>query len=87
MITLRAAPLLFQIERIEAFGEPAVDRREQIASLIALAARYLQSLPDIALTDRGRARLRLSMSGILGRVPHGLSVASSVVRHLDAYRD
>ena len=28
---------LFQIERVEAFGEPALDRGEQIASLIPLA--------------------------------------------------
>ena len=28
---------LFQIERVEAFGEPAVDRSEEIARLIPLA--------------------------------------------------
>ena len=28
---------LFQIERVKAFGEPAVDRSEKIASLITLA--------------------------------------------------
>ena len=28
---------LFQIERVEAFGEPAVDRSEKITGLIALA--------------------------------------------------
>src|SRR5207344_1550788 len=32
---------LFQIERLEAFGEPAVDRSEKIASLIPWAIRGL----------------------------------------------
>ena len=32
---------LFQIERVEAFGEPAVDRSEKIASLIPWAIRGL----------------------------------------------
>ena len=32
---------LLQIERVEAFGEPAVDRSEQIAGLIPLASAHL----------------------------------------------
>jgi hypothetical protein len=33
---------LFQIERVEAFGEPTVDRSEQITSLISLAVIALE---------------------------------------------
>jgi hypothetical protein len=35
--TRRAAPSPHQVERLEAFGEPIVDWREQIAGGIALA--------------------------------------------------
>jgi hypothetical protein len=37
MLTTRREHLgLFQIERVEAFGEPAVDRSEKLAGLIPL---------------------------------------------------
>ena len=37
MTTRQAAPSPLQIERVEALGEPAVDRSEKIAGLIPLA--------------------------------------------------
>jgi hypothetical protein len=46
---------LLQIERVEAFGEPAVDRSEQIAGLVSLpliAPQSSSSLPVARMTWR-----------------------------------
>ena len=40
---------LLQIERVEAFGEPAVDRSEKIAGLIPLALIALEPAKFVAL--------------------------------------
>ena len=42
---------LFQIERVEAFGEPAVDRSEKIAGLIPLAL----TAPKVSKVPRRRS--------------------------------
>jgi hypothetical protein len=41
---------LLQVERVEAFGEPAVDRREKIAGLVLLA--LIAPEPRRALSSR-----------------------------------
>ena len=40
---------LFQIERVEAFGDPAVDRSEKIAGLIRLALSGDSHAPPVCL--------------------------------------
>ena len=51
----------FQVQRVEAFGKPAVDRSEQIAGLIPLALIALEpakfvALQPLATFNRSRQR-------------------------------
>ena len=68
---------LFQVERVEAFGEPVVDRREQIAGRIALA--LISAKPrDVQLSDCILRIYRQSASAI------AVSVGYWFVFHISA---
>jgi hypothetical protein len=49
---------LFQIERVEALGEPAVDRSEKIAGLIPLIRRAVPRTLPTAVAQRAARGLR-----------------------------